>query len=94
MGLLSEYTTIGQISVGTVFRYRLDQTNRGPRVKVEDYVCCTVEAWKANQPMTEEAVFLGLRNRAQSGFRYCEPETRIRVIHAEQLNRTINDDAS
>ena len=85
MGQQWDITTIGQITVGTVFRYRPDQTGRGPRVKVADDVCCTLEAWKANSPMTDEAIYLGLRNRSKSGFRYCETDTRVKVIHSEQL---------
>ena len=89
------YTNIGSVPVGTVFRYMSDAHDYlGPRVKVAEDLCCTVEFWEAHRGSITEELLEEASMKRGSGVVVCESEARIELRASDHPERAIPEDSA
>lgn len=78
------YTTFGVLPLHTVFRYVPDHAGLGPRVKVDEHLCCKPEFYRAHGGNPTEDVLTEAAWKMNSGVYPAEENTRVRVTLADR----------
>ncbi len=81
------YTTFKTLPLHTVFRYFPDEARLGPRVKVDNDLCCTIEWFNAHGRNPSQEDLYEASWKRNSGVYHMEESIRVRVTIADATER-------